>query len=303
MTNNTKTPGDGNNDKALNNVTSALTTVNTIRVTGNVHSPKEDFLSIEEPLEIVIVTPPSESNDGEEQSLVVTMRTPGNDLALTAGFLFSEGIIDLPQQILSIKHHTQVSGRFNLQNKVLVELTPDHQLDLKRFQRNFYTNSACGICGKTSIDALAMLRKPTPSKSTTKITSAALRQLPQALLAHQVQFSQTGGIHAAALFDSNGLILDVQEDIGRHNALDKLIGKQFLAGNLPIKAAGVLVSGRAGFELIQKAVMAEIPLLAAVGAPSSLALDLAVEYDLTLVGFLKKGGFNLYHDANRLLYE
>ncbi len=259
---------------------------------------KIDLLSIEEPLEIVIID--EKDSVIEEQSLVVTMRTPGNDLELAAGFLYTEGIIETYDQIDEIRLGGPNTGEFGLQNKVFVRLSAGHQLDLKRFQRNFYTNSSCGICGKTSIQALSMLRNPHIPPDVPRVSWSTLQKLPSALLKHQVQFSQTGGIHAAALFDVEGNILDIREDIGRHNALDKLIGAQLLNKRLPLTNTMVLVSGRAGFELIQKAVMAEIPILAAVGAPSSLALELAQEYGITLVGFLREQSFNIYNGEQRL---
>ena len=260
-----------------------------------------DFLSIEEPLEIQI----GFTKDGEKQSesLSITMRTPGDDIDLVVGFLYTEGIIQSMDQISSIGPIGEVSGQYGLQNTLLVELAPGHQINLKRFQRYFYTNSSCGVCGKNSLQALELMHSPTLDSQCPKIAEQLLKTLPQSLQNQQNQFQKTGGIHAAALFLSDGDLIDLKEDVGRHNAVDKLIGVQVQGNKLPAKDILLMVSGRVSFELIQKALMADIGFMAAVGAPTSLAVELAEEHNMTLVGFLKEAGFNIYSGKQRIVNQ
>jgi FdhD protein len=185
-------------------------------------------------------------------------------------------------------------------NSVRVELRPDVTVDLDRLERHFYTTSSCGVCGKSSLDALEVNAAPLAAADQFRIAAAAIHELPKKLREEQAVFERTGGLHAAALFDSAGRLIEIREDVGRHNAVDKLIGSQLLAGRVPIANRGLLVSGRASFELIQKAIVAGIPLLAAVGAPSSLAVELARRFGATLVGFLRDERFNVYWGAERI---
>ena len=245
----------------------------------------DDSLAAEEPLEIRISGLP----------LTVTMRTPGHDLELAAGFLLTEGIIESPAQIASLRlYFTSSAGK---QNGVDVELT-DCEFDPAQLQRNFFAASSCGICGKASIDAIRQrgLRAPNPDF---RFDPELLCALPDRLRAAQTVFDHTGGLHAAALFDAVGALLVLREDIGRHNAVDKVIGWAMQNNLLPLSEHILLVSGRGGFEIIQKALSAGVPLLASVSAPSSLAVQLARELGLTLIGFLRGRRFVLYACAAR----
>jgi len=228
------------------------------------------------------------------------MRTPGADHELAAGFLFTEGIVTAPDQITDIRYCGKPAPGSTLKNTILVELADSVDVELKRLERNFYTTSSCGVCGKSSIDALRTGVKAL-EKSGTTIAAPTLVCLPELLRSSQNIFDSTGGLHASALFDSNGKLDIVREDVGRHNALDKVIGAKFLAGNVPLSGSILLVSGRASFELVQKSLMSGIPVLAAVGAPSSLAVELAEEFGMTLVGFVRKGGFNIYTGGQRII--
>jgi FdhD protein len=252
-----------------------------------------DVLAVEEPLEIILGLP--ENGKIVHQPVSITMRTPGSDFELAAGFLFTEGILDSPDQIAQIRHFgvpVKVNG---LKNTLVVELNEGVKVEIKRLERNFYTTSSCGVCGKSSIEALHTGVKRIENAGL-KIDSELIHGLPQKLRASQNVFDQTGGLHASALFNINGELEIVREDVGRHNALDKVIGAKFLVGELPLGDKILLVSGRASFELVQKALMAGISVLAAVGAPSSLAVELATEYGMTLVGFVRNNRFNVYCD-------
>ena len=252
----------------------------------------DDILVTEEPLEIRLGHGPL--YDRKEFRLSVTMRTPGHDEELALGFLFTEGLIADPAEVVRVEHCTHVKPE-ERGNVVRAELCPDVELDPARWQRNFYTTSSCGVCGKSSLEAVhAQCRRTiTPWGY---VDPAVITALPERMREAQTVFKYTGGIHAAALFDRQGKLLLLREDIGRHNAVDKLIGAALLA-YLPLATCQLLVSGRAGFELVQKCVVAGIPLMAAVGAPSSLAVDLARAHGLTLVGFLRGDRFNVYSPA------
>ncbi|MEP6847594.1 MAG: formate dehydrogenase accessory sulfurtransferase FdhD [Acidobacteriota bacterium] len=267
-----------------------------------------DVLAVEEPLEIRIGLP----NTGrtEHRAISITMRTPGNDGELAAGFLFTEGILSSPHQVKQVRHCGLKIGRDNgvldrasalNSNTIRVDLNEGVDVDLKRLERNFYTTSSCGVCGKSSIEALRTGVSKTIEKGHPKIARELFHKLPETLRAAQNVFEKTGGLHASALFNLDGELDIVREDVGRHNALDKVIGAKFLAGEMPLSEKILLVSGRASFELVQKALMAGIPILAAVGAPSSLAVELAAEYEMTLIGFLRDGRFNIYTDESRII--
>lgn len=252
-----------------------------------------DTIAVEEPLEIIL-------NHGDmQQTVSITMRTPGNDFELVLGFLFAEGVIRSYADVVSIDYWGPRVGHLNLYNTVIVHLRNQPGTDLKRLERNFFTHSGCGICGKTALEALALAATPELSDQPI-VTAKLLCQLPGKMNEFQKQFNHTGGLHAAALFNSAGDPLSVFEDVGRHNALDKLIGHQLARGDLPARQAIVVVSGRASFELVQKALMANIAVFVSVGAPSSLALDLAKEHDLTLVGFTNSESLNVYHGDKRI---
>ena len=228
------------------------------------------------------------------------MRTPGNDLELAAGFLFSESIVDDPSQIKSIGHCLNVEREEEVGNVVKVELEPGVELDLDRLERHFYTTSSCGVCGKASLEAVRMQSCPVLGAGKPIFKRDVIVSLPDIARAAQTVFKHTGGIHAASLFDGGGGLVAVREDVGRHNALDKLIGGLFMGGDLPLSDHLFLASGRLSFELVQKAVRAGIPVVAAIGAPSSLAVELAVAHGQTLIGFLRGGRFNVYCGAERV---
>jgi FdhD protein len=247
----------------------------------------QDLLAAEEPLEIRVGNVP----------LTVTMRTPGHDLELAAGFLLTEGIIESAEQIAALR---QVAGENGARSNVVEVELNDTDFDAKDLQRNFFAASSCGICGKASIDAIRV-RDLHPLDRGLRIDPEVLVRLPEILSAEQAVFSRTGGLHAAALFDASGQLMAVREDIGRHNAVDKIAGWALREGHLPLARNILLVSGRGGFEIVQKALVAGIPILASVSAPSSLAVKLARELGLTLVGFLRGRRFVIYSGEFRLV--
>jgi FdhD protein len=249
---------------------------------------KEDYLAAEEPLEIHIGSEP----------LSVTMRTPGHDLELAAGFLFTEGLVTKPAQILSLENDAQ-DGEKNRGNVVRALLTPESAPDLDKMRRNFFAASSCGICGKASIDSVRA-RTLEPPNPKFRFNPEVLLRLPETLRDSQAVFGRTGGLHAAALFDTAGKLLVLREDIGRHNAVDKVIGWAFLEKRTPLGDMLMLVSGRGGFEIVQKAIIAGLPLVASVSAPSSLAVQLAREMCLTLIGFLRGKRFVIYAGEERI---
>lgn len=258
-----------------------------------------DLVTIEEPMEIRI----SFIRDGKKvmQQVSVTMRTPGNDKDLAAGFLYSEGIISANEQINEVVVTGVDSQGRSTNNIVRVDLDDKVELDSSRLQRNFISNSSCGVCGKLSLDSLAVkgIQKLSPSQPT--VSSSVIYGLPASLRKIQPAFERTGGIHAAGIAELCGTILDVREDIGRHNAVDKLIGALLQSGDLPAAERIMVVSGRAGFEIVQKAIVAGVPIMVAVGAPSSLAVELATEYKMTLIGFASENRFNIYSEAGRII--
>jgi len=257
-----------------------------------------DSVAVEEPLEIRLgySTP-----DGRAaRSISITMRTPGDDHELAAGFLYSESIIRHAGDISAIEECGPPAPDSGNHNVVRVELTPEVDVDLGRLQRHFYTTSSCGVCGKTSLDALRVIGVEAMSTNETTFERDVLIAVPDELRKAQATFEQTGGLHAAAAFDVHGKLLMTMEDVGRHNAVDKVIGALLLDDRLPASDLGLIVSGRASFELMQKALVAGMPLLAAVSAPSSLAVQLATEFDVTLVGFLRNNTFNIYSGQRRI---
>ncbi len=268
----------------------------------------EDVLAVEEPLEIRLGF--SKNGKSEHRAISITMRTPGSDAELAAGFLFTEGILNSPDQIKQIRHCGLTIGKGKgaidrakalNSNTIRVDIAEGVEIDLKRLERHFYTTSSCGVCGKSSIEALHTGTQKIDDLDHPKIATSVIHDLPKTLRASQDVFEQTGGLHASALFNTKGELEIVREDVGRHNALDKVIGAKFMAGDMPLSDNILLVSGRASFELVQKALMAGIPILAAVGAPSSLAVELAAELDMTLVGFVRDGRFNIYTGESRII--
>jgi FdhD protein len=264
--------------------------VSILKYSGNLTSGRmaRDDLTVEEPLEIIVKF--RRGSNLVTKPLSITMRTPGSDRALAVGFLFTEGILHELSMLSSVDQ--------NAENSVIVSL--NEEVNLQRLERHFYTTSSCGVCGKTSLEALRINREIYLNSLSPKVSPQLLLTLPQILARYQSEFSRTGGIHASAIFDTRGHLCAISEDVGRHNALDRLIGNELLAGRTDFSDLVLLVSGRASFELVQKSLMAGIPIMAAVGAPSSLAVDLAQRYGMTLVGFLRDNRFNLYSGAARV---
>jgi FdhD protein len=269
------------------------------RVVGTTLTPATDVLAIEAPLEISLEYGPSGKR--QTHSLAVTMRTPGHDAELVAGFLLSEGIVQQAADIVSIEHHADPRRPKERGNVVRAALAPGVALELDRLERHFYTTSSCGVCGKTSIDAVKATNCPVPPPAASpQVAASLIHALPQRQRAAQPVFEQTGGLHATALFSAEGELLLLREDVGRHNAFDKVVGAALLAGQLPLGQHIVLLSGRASFELVQKAALAGVAILAAVGAPSSLAVEAAEEFGLTLLGFVRSDRFNIYTHTQRI---
>ncbi len=268
----------------------SILTVPVQKIEGESSSPFQDLLAIEEPLEIRL----------GDKTVSITMRTPGHDFELAAGFLFTEGILQDSQQIHGIRRSKPSSNPRQAGNSVTVELNPGVEVDFERLERHFYTSSSCGVCGKASIEALQMQGCPVLPKGAPLVQSDVIHRMPEALRRQQAVFERTGGLHAAALFDAKGNLVLLREDVGRHNAVDKLIGAEMLRDHTPLHDKLILVSGRASFELTQKALMAGIPILAAVGAPSSLAVETAQRFNMTLLGFVRDGRFNIYSGATRI---
>jgi FdhD protein len=245
---------------------------------------RSDLLAIEEPLQFCLNGSP----------LSITMRTPGSDLDLATGFLFTEGIVDDVGQILSMRAESAEDSSDDSGDRVTIRLKPEVALDPSRIRRNFYTSSSCGVCGKLAMGAIEVRPTRAMRQSGPQFSADLIYRLPDLLRQTQYAFDRTGGLHAAALFSPEGTLLGLHEDVGRHNAVDKLIGFALRDGTIPLGDSLILVSGRAGFELVQKSVMAAIPVLAAVGAPSSLAAETARRFGMTLVGFLRGQRFNIY---------
>jgi len=263
-----------------------------VRMVDGIATARPDTLAAEEPLEIRI----------DEHPLTVTMRTPGNDFDLAQGFLISEGVVAADSDITSIRYCAGATADGgNTYNVLDVLLADGVALPDVSLERNFYTTSSCGLCGKASLDAVRTISRWHVDCDPLRLSAETIATLPEKLRAAQRVFDRTGGLHGAALFDDSGNLWCVREDVGRHNAVDKVIGWALDEGRLPLTGATLMVSGRASFELVQKAVMAGIPALAAVSAPSSLAVDLAREMGLTLIGFLRGTSMNVYSGIDRIL--
>ena len=282
------------------------------KVSGHSSRQSQDTLAVEEPLEIQLAYGAPDARS--VKSISVTMRTPGDDFELAAGFLMTEGVVRDSNDIEQILYAAGSIGAAPQEdttapialpyqpgkNVVRVELAPDVTVSLANLERNFYTTSSCGICGKASLLALQTVCPPR-RKNTFQIEAGVLTTLPDRLRQAQSIFNRTGGIHGAGLFNSEGALLAVKEDVGRHNAVDKLLGAEFLADRTPLRDSLLLLSGRASFELLQKALMGGVSMVASVGAPSSLAVQVAKDFDITLVGFLRENHFNIYHGAKHIL--
>ncbi|GDX35437.1 MAG: formate dehydrogenase accessory sulfurtransferase FdhD [Candidatus Fonsibacter ubiquis] len=259
----------------------------------------DDLVSIEEPLEISIKY---KNNDKwVTQILSITMRTPGHDEDLVRGFLFNEQIVQDVKHIQSIKSFGAKVGQYKIQNKILATLNNSKNINITKIKRDFLTNSSCGVCGKSSLDALEIIKTKKPSLAEPKISKKVVLQSPDILRDNQSEFSKTGGIHASGLFLNNGKLVEIREDVGRHNALDKLVGRILKKKNLNPKKQFIACSGRLNFELVQKVLMTNIGIMIGVGAPTSLAIDLANKYNMTLVGFVKKESFNIYSNKQKII--
>ena len=259
----------------------------------------DDLVSIEEPLEISIKY---KNNDKwVTQILSITMRTPGHDEDLVRGFLFNEQIVQDVKHIQSIKSFGAKVGQYKIQNKILATLNNSKNINITKIKRDFLTNSSCGVCGKSSLDALEIIKTKKPSLAEPKISKKVVLQSPDILRDNQSEFSKTGGIHASGLFLDNGKLVEIREDVGRHNALDKLVGSILKKKNLNPKKQFIACSGRLNFELVQKVLMTNIGIMIGVGAPTSLAIDLANKYNMTLVGFVKKESFNIYSNKQKII--
>ncbi len=268
--------------------------VNKVSKTGDLDTT--DVLAVEEPLEIRVGY--TEKGKFVHRAISITMRTPGDDFELAAGFLFTEGILTSAKQIRKI-HHCGKPDSEGLTNTIRVDLEEGVEVDIKSLERHFYTSSSCGVCGKSSIEALRTGVEALDEKDFS-ISPELIHSLPNRLRQNQTVFEQTGGLHASALFDAYGGLMEIREDVGRHNALDKAIGAEFLKGKTPLSETVLMVSGRASFELVQKALMAGIPVMLAVGPPSTLAVELAKEFGMTLAGFVRDGRYNVYSGASRI---
>lgn len=270
------------------------------KVDANDAVEQPDLLAVEEPLEIRLGFGPLDSGSGpdrQQRTVVVTMRTPGHDEELALGYLFTEGIIHQPAEIVSARHCVRDADKKG--NILRVELKTDVAVDWHHLERTSYASASCGVCGKASIDAVRA-NCPLVLSTDLVIEPVVIHALSDRLRAVQRTFAYTGGLHAAALFDADGMLHYVREDIGRHNALDKIIGAAFWNGQTPLSQYGVFLSGRIGFELVQKAWMAGVSVVAAVGAPSSLAVELAQEAGMTLIGFVRNNRFNIYTHPERI---
>jgi FdhD protein len=275
----------------------AVSAVQLKRFVNNEYVYSEDLVAVEEPLEIRLGFGLKENR--QQQRISVTMRTPGNDFELAIGFLFTEGIIGSVGEILSIQFCTEVNTKENNFNVLRVELKEDVVFDAVSLQRNFYTTSSCGVCGKASIEAVFQACD-IQEKSAFSIEPSLILALSEILRNDQQVFKYTGGLHGCGLFNLSGELLLSREDVGRHNALDKLIGATLGSVEMELKNSILLLSGRASFELLQKAAMAQIPMVVSVGAPSSLAVETAKQFNITLIGFVKADKFNIYTGAQRL---
>ena len=261
----------------------------------------EDSISIEEPLEITIKFKNKET--WTENTISITMRTPGNDEDLVRGFLFNERIIEKIEYIDKIESIGENVGQYNLKNKIIATINNSENVDIDKIKRNFLTNSSCGVCGKTSLDSLEIIKKDKIIKSLPKIDHEIIMKSPTTLRENQSEFSKTGGIHASGLFSDKGDVVAIKEDVGRHKALDKLIGYVLEKKLLNPSNQFLTCSGRLNFELVQKALMSNIGVLIGVGAPTSLAIDLANKFDMTLVGFVKQDSFNIYSNKERIIIK
>ena len=270
-----------------------------IKFKKNIFENIDDLVSIEEPLEISIKY--KDQNEWVTSSLSITMRTPGHDEDLVRGFLFNEQIVQNLDEIESIESVGEKVGQYKIQNKILITLNNSKNINISKIKRDFLTNSSCGVCGKSSLDALEIIKKEKTFKDEPKLVKEIIIRSPLILRQNQSEFSKTGGIHASGLFSSDGKLISLREDVGRHNALDKMIGNALNENQIDPKNQFITCSGRLNFELVQKVLMTNIGLMIGVGAPTSLAIDLANRFDMTLIGFVKEDSFNIYTNNRKVI--
>ena len=272
---------------------------NVTKLRENKTEEVKDHVSVEEPLEMNLRF--KQNSNWLKENLSITMRTPGNDEDLVAGFLFNERIIDNVNQIIKIEKQGDQVGDYNIQNKIEATINNTKNIDIGKLKRNFLTNSSCGVCGKTSLDTVEVIKNDKLNLSFPKIQKKIVMKSPELLMSKQSEFSKTGGIHASSLIDDSGKVVVTREDVGRHNALDKLIGYAHTKKLIDNHSQFIACSGRLNFELVQKGLMSNIGVMAGVGAPTSLAIDLAKRFRMTLLGFVKNNSFNIYTNKERII--
>ena len=274
---------------------------NITKLKGSIKEEVQDHISVEEPLEMSLKF--KKGDKWNIENISITMRTPGNDEDLVSGFLYNERIIENINEIEKVEKKGETVGDYNLQNKIEATINNTKNLDIGKIKKNFITNSSCGVCGKTSLDSIEVLKTNKIDLSFPKINYNIILKSPELLQNNQSEFSKTGGIHASALIDDKGEVIAIREDVGRHNALDKLIGHALKNKIIKPENQFIACSGRLNFELVQKALMSNIGLMAGVGAPTSLAIDLAKRFNMTLVGFVKQDSFNIYSNKERIIIK
>jgi|TARA_B100000315_G_scaffold109159_1_gene100153 FdhD protein len=274
---------------------------NITKLKGSKKEEAQDHISVEEPLEMSLKF--KKGINWNIENISITMRTPGNDEDLISGFLYNERIIENINEIEKVEKKGEIVGNYNIQNKIEATINNTNNLDIGKIKRNFVTNSSCGVCGKTSLDSIEVIKTKKIALSSPKIDYNIILKTPEFLRSNQSEFSKTGGIHASALINTKGQVIAIREDVGRHNALDKLIGHALKNKIIKPENQFIACSGRLNFELVQKALMSDIGLMAGVGAPTSLAIDLAKRFNMTLVGFVKSDSINIYCNKNRILIK
>ena len=272
---------------------------NVTKLRENKTDEVKDHVSVEEPLEMNLRF--KKNGNWQTENLSITMRTPGNDEDLVTGFLFNERIIEDVNQIIKIEKQGDQVGDYNIQNKIEATIDNIKNIDIGKLKRNFLTNSSCGVCGKASLDTIEVIKNDKLNLSIPKIKKEIIMKSPELLMSEQSEFSKTGGIHASSLIDDSGKVIITREDVGRHNALDKLIGYTHRKKLIDNHSQFIACSGRLNFELIQKGLMSNIGVMAGVGAPTSLAIDLAKRFEMTLLGFVKNNSFNIYTNKERII--
>ena len=272
---------------------------NVTKLKENKTEELKDHVSVEEPLEMNLRF--KQNSNWHTENLSITMRTPGNDEDLVTGFLFNERIIEDVNQIIKIEKQGDQVGDYNIQNKIEATIDNIKNIDIGKLKRNFLTNSSCGVCGKASLDTIEVIKNDKLNLSFPKIQKKIIMKSPELLMSEQSEFSKTGGIHASSLINDSGKVIVTREDVGRHNALDKLIGYAHRKKLIDNHSQFIACSGRLNFELIQKGLMSNIGIMAGVGAPTSLAIDLAKRFEMTLLGFVKNNSFNIYTNKERII--